>query len=52
MHMYFEQNMHKGDPVCYQVREILPEPQELRLRSEEYGWRSVKNVPRVGTPGN
>jgi hypothetical protein len=52
MHMHFEQNMHKGDPVCYQVREILPEPQELRLRSEEYGWRSVKNVPRVGTPGN
>jgi hypothetical protein len=42
--------MHKGDPTCYQVREILPEPQELRLRSEEYGWRSMKNLPRVGVP--
>ena len=50
MHMYFEQFMHKGDPCCYQVREILPEPQELRLRSEEYGWRSIKNVPRIGDP--
>ncbi|NLE45271.1 MAG: L-2-amino-thiazoline-4-carboxylic acid hydrolase [Chloroflexi bacterium] len=48
MHMYFEQCMHKGDPCCYQVREILDEPQELRLRSEEYGWRSMRNLPRVG----
>jgi hypothetical protein len=50
IHMYFEQCMHKGDPACYQVREVLPEPQELRLRSEEYGWRSMKNVPRIGAP--
>ena len=52
MHMYFEQCMHKGDPVCYQVREILSKPQELRLRSEEYGWRSMRNVPRVGDPAD
>ncbi len=49
MHMYFKACMHKGDPYCYQVREVLPEPQELRLRSEEYGWRSLKDVPRTGT---
>ena len=48
VHMYFEQCMHRGDPVCYQVREILDQPQELRLRSEEYGWRSLKDVPRTG----
>lgn len=48
MHMYFKQCMHRGDPTCYQVREILPEPQELRLRSEEYGWRSMKDSPRIG----
>jgi len=48
IHMYWKQCMHKGDPVCYQVREVLPEPQELRLRSEEYGWRSLRNLPRMG----
>jgi hypothetical protein len=46
--MYFEQCMHKGDPVCYQVREVLAEGQELWLRSEEYGWRSMRDVPRIG----
>lgn len=49
MHMYFKACMHKGDPYCYQVREVLEDPQELRLRSEEYGWRSLRNLPRVGT---
>ena len=48
IHMVFTQCMHKGDPYCYQVREVLPEPQELRLRSEEYGWRSLRNLPRTG----
>jgi len=48
MHMYFRACLHKGDPFCHQVREILDEPQELRLRSEEYGWRSVKNLERTG----
>jgi hypothetical protein len=48
IHMYFEQCMHRGDPVCYQVREVLDEPQELRLRSEEYGWRSMRNLSRTG----
>ena len=51
IHMYFTQCMHKGDPYCYQVREVLPEPQELRLRSEEYGWRSAPNLPRIGETG-
>lgn len=48
IHMYFTQCMHKGDPVCYQVREVLEAPQEVRLRSEEYGWRSMRALPRTG----
>lgn len=48
LHMYFTQCMHKGDPVCHQVREVLDEPQEVRLRTEEYGWRSMQALPRMG----
>jgi len=47
--MHWTQNMHWGDPVCFQIREVLDEPQDVHLRSEEYGWRSMKNVPRIGS---